>query len=114
MVQKVAVRLRVRGWASPCDDRKTLSLSQPSSEWVPLSIFFEFGKAKAAKEKGWAPPFISCSQDIVGLESPLPLRLLGYGRPLPFIVRKGQARFVYKFNVSCAISSINESSRNTA
>ena len=55
MVQKVAVRLLVRGWSSPCDDLKTLC--QPSSEWVP---FFELGKAKAAKGKGWIPPLILC------------------------------------------------------
>ena len=29
--------------------------------------FFEFGKDKAAKGEGWAPPFISCAQDTVGL-----------------------------------------------
>ena len=42
MMQKVAIRLRVRGWASP--------FCQPSNEWVP---FFELGKAKAAKGGGW-------------------------------------------------------------
>ena len=40
------------------------SLCPPSSKWVPL---FEFGKAKAAKGEGWAPPFISCARDTVGL-----------------------------------------------
>ena len=30
-------------------------------------IFFESGTNKAAKGDGWAPPFICCSQDIVGL-----------------------------------------------
>ena len=29
--------------------------------------FFESGKDKAAKGEGWAPPFISCAQDTVGL-----------------------------------------------
>ena len=29
--------------------------------------FFELGKDKAAKGEGWAPPFISCAQDTVGL-----------------------------------------------
>ena len=29
--------------------------------------FFELGKDKAAKGEGWAPSFISCAQDIVGL-----------------------------------------------
>ena len=40
------------------------SLCQPSRKWVP---FFELGKDKAAKGEGWAPPFISCAQDTVGL-----------------------------------------------
>ena len=29
--------------------------------------FFELGNDKAAKGEGWAPSFISCAQDIVGL-----------------------------------------------
>ena len=28
---------------------------------------FELGKDKAAKGEGWAPPFISCAKDTVGL-----------------------------------------------
>ena len=32
-----------------------------------LSTFFELGKVKAAKGEGWAPPFICCAQDTVGL-----------------------------------------------
>ena len=32
-----------------------------------LENFFELGKDKAAKGEGWAPPFISCAQDTVGL-----------------------------------------------
>ena len=28
---------------------------------------FKLEKAKAAKGEGWAPPFISCAQDTVGL-----------------------------------------------
>ena len=40
------------------------SFCQPSSKWVS---FFELGKAKAVKGDGWAPPFISCAQDTVGL-----------------------------------------------
>ena len=28
---------------------------------------FELGKDKAAKGEGWAPPFISCAEDTVGL-----------------------------------------------
>ena len=29
--------------------------------------FFELGKDKAAKGEGWAPHFISCAQDTVGI-----------------------------------------------
>ena len=48
-----------------------------------MGTFYGLGKDKAAKGEGWAPPFISCAQDTVGLLSPLPLRLIGYGKPLP-------------------------------
>ena len=48
-----------------------------------MGTFFELGKDKAAKGEGWAPPFISCAPDTVGLYLTLPLRLLGYGKPLP-------------------------------
>ena len=44
----------------------------------------EISAEKAAKGEGWALPFINCAQDTVGLKPPLPLRLLGYGKPLPF------------------------------
>ena len=56
-----------------------LSLSTQQS----MGTFFEFGKAKAAKGERWALPFISCAQDTVELYPPLPLWLLGYGKPLP-------------------------------
>ena len=45
---------------------------QLSSEWLP---FFESGKNQTVKGEGWAPPFISCVQDTVGLEPPFPLPL---------------------------------------
>ena len=32
-----------------------------------MGTFFELGNDKAAKGEGWAPPFISCAQDTVGL-----------------------------------------------
>ena len=32
-----------------------------------MALLFELGKDKAAKGEGWAPPFISCAQDTVGL-----------------------------------------------
>ena len=62
------------------------SLCKPSSKWVS---FFELGKDKAAKGEGWAPPFIGCAQDTVGLQPPLPLRLLDFGKPLPFYFKYG-------------------------
>ena len=62
MVHKDAVRLRVRGWASPCDDRKI-----PSTNSAVNGAFFELGKDKSAKGEEWAPPFICCAQDAVGL-----------------------------------------------
>ena len=40
------------------------SLCPPNRKWV---LFFELGKAKAAKGEGWAPPFISFALDTVGL-----------------------------------------------
>ena len=30
-------------------------------------LYFELGKAKAVKGEGWAPPFVSCAQDTMGL-----------------------------------------------
>ena len=45
MVQKVAVRSLVRGWASPCNDCKTLP---PSSKWVPFS---NQGRIRQQKER---------------------------------------------------------------
>ena len=62
MVQKVAASLSVQGWALSFDDWKTLSVYQQY-----MGTFFEFGKDKAAKRDGWAPPFISCAQDTVRL-----------------------------------------------
>ena len=48
-------------------------------------FYFLLGKDKAVKGEGWAPSFISCAQDTEGLKPPLPLRILGYGKPLPYI-----------------------------
>ena len=39
-----------------------------------MSTFFELGKDKAAKEEGWASPFISCAQDTVST-APTAIRL---------------------------------------
>ena len=50
-----------------------------------MGTFIELGKDKATKGEGWALAFISCAQDTVGLYPPLPLWLLGYGKPLPFL-----------------------------
>ena len=55
------------------------SLCQP--KWVP---FFELGKDKAAKGEEWALSFhLLCPRDS-GTLTLLPLRLSGYGTPLPF------------------------------
>ena len=32
-----------------------------------MGTFFELGKDKAEKGEGWAPPFIICAQDTMGL-----------------------------------------------
>ena len=41
-----------------------------------MGTFFELGKDKAAKGEVWAPPFISCAQDTVGLPTaPTAIRL---------------------------------------
>ena len=81
MVQKVAVSREFEARLRHAATGK-LSLSTQQK----MGTFFELGKDKAAKGEGWAPPFISCAQDTVGLEPPLPLRLLGYGTPLPFYI----------------------------
>ena len=46
MIQKVASRSCVRGWVSPFNDLKTLSLST-GGKWIHI---FESGKAKAARD----------------------------------------------------------------
>ena len=62
MVQKVAVsrefEARLRHTAT---GKLFLSTQQK------MGTFFELGKDEAAKGEGWAPPFISCAQDTVGL-----------------------------------------------
>ena len=61
MAQKVAVshefEARLRHAA-------TGKLCQPSRK---MGTIFELGTDKAAKGEEWAPPFISCAQDTVGL-----------------------------------------------
>ena len=61
MAQKVAVK---REFEAGLRQAMTRKLCQLSSKWVP---FFELGKDKAAKEEGWALPFINYAQDTVGL-----------------------------------------------
>ena len=60
--------------------RHALTVKLSLSTQQLIGTFVELGKNKAAKGEGWALPFISCAQDIVGLP---PLRLLSYGKPLP-------------------------------
>ena len=62
MMQKVAVlrefEARLRREAT---GKFSLSTQQK------MGTFFELGEDKATKGEGWAPPFISCAQDTVGL-----------------------------------------------
>ena len=63
MVQKVAVSREFQARLRRAATGK-LSLSTQQK----MGTFFELGKDKAAaKGEGWAPPFISCAQDTVGL-----------------------------------------------
>ena len=61
MAQQVAVKLEFEAGLRHATTGK---LYQPSSKWVPFS---KLGKDKAVKGNRWAPPFISCAQDTVGL-----------------------------------------------
>ena len=63
MVQKVAVS---REFEARLHHAVTGKLCQLSTQ-QKMGTFFELGKDKAAKGEGWAPPFISCAQDTVGL-----------------------------------------------
>ena len=60
MVQKVAV---LREFEARLRLENSLSLSTQQK----MGTFFELEKDKAAKGEGWAPPFISCAQDTLGL-----------------------------------------------
>ena len=62
MVQKVAVSREFEARLRHATTKK-LSLSTQKK----MGTFFELGNDKVAKGKGWAPPFISCAQDTVGL-----------------------------------------------
>ena len=62
MVQKVSVSREFEARLRHAATGK-LSLSTQQK----MGTFFELGKNKAAKGEGWAPPFISCAQDTVGL-----------------------------------------------
>ena len=57
MVQKVAVSREF----------EARRLENSLSTQQKMGTFFELGKHKAAKGEGWAPPFIGCAQDTVGL-----------------------------------------------
>ena len=61
MVQKVAASREFEARLRYVATGK-LSLSTQQK----MGTFFE-GKDKATKGEGWAPPFISCAQDTVGL-----------------------------------------------
>ena len=64
MVQKVAVKRESEAGLRHATDGKLSLFCQSSSK---MGTFFELGNDKAGKEEGWAPPFISCAQDTVGL-----------------------------------------------
>ena len=60
------------------------SLCQPSSELVPFSKVKEaIRKDKAAKGESWAPSFISCAQDTMGLH-PIAPRAIGLWETFTF------------------------------
>ena len=65
MVQKVAVSREFEARLRHAATGK-LSLSTQQK----MGTFFELGKDKAAKGKGWAPPFISCAQRYGGTLTP--------------------------------------------
>ena len=62
MVQKVTVSCEFEARLRHAATGK-LSLSTQQK----MGTFLQLGKDKAAKGKGWAPHFISCAQDTVGL-----------------------------------------------
>ena len=62
MVQKVAV---LRECEARLHHAVTGKLSLSTQQ--KMGTFFELGKNKAVKGEGWAPLFISCAQDTVGL-----------------------------------------------
>ena len=64
MVHKVAVS---REFEARLRHAATGKLSLSTQQKIGTGTFFELGKDKAAKGEGWAPPFISCAQDTVGL-----------------------------------------------
>ena len=106
MVQKIAVRSRARVCASPCDDWKILFVILAVRRY--MSRIGE-GQGSESIGKGWAPHFLSCSQDTVGLSHPLPLRLLGYKKPLPFlkISQILNSKLVYLKNCSVICNQIS-------
>ena len=54
-----------------------------------MGTVFELEKDKAAKGDGWAPPFISCAQDTVGLTPTAPTTIMLWEPlPLPFKIDK--------------------------
>ena len=62
MMQKVAVSREFEARLRHAATEK-LSLSTQQN----MGTFFELGEDKGAKGEGWAPPFVSCAQDTVGL-----------------------------------------------
>ena len=85
----------------------TGTLSMSTQQW--MGIFFESGNKKAAKWEEWAPPFNCCAQDTVGFLTPLPLRLLGYWKPLPLPFTCRNALLTSKaFSIRCSPGSLGK------
>ena len=72
-----------------------------------MGTFFDSGKNQAARGEGWAPLFISCAKDIVGLSPPLSLRLLSYEELLaiPFYLYMLCFTFIDTFSAEICIIS---------
>ena len=66
-MQRFAVKREFEAWL-----RHALTVKLSLSTQQLIGTFVELGKNKAAKGEGWAPPFISCAQDIVGLPPTTP------------------------------------------
>ena len=72
------------GWWQTENDRGHLTAISWAQQKFEVSKALSCINTYRAAKGGLALPFICCVQDIVGLSPPLPLRLLGYGKAIPF------------------------------